>query len=52
MLTLRYYMDIVDQGFFQAKEIKLKRLKHTIKRIVKELLIKNKLIKQKYDYKL
>jgi len=33
-------MDIVDQGFLQAKEIKIKKLKHTIKRIVKELLKK------------
>lgn len=31
-------MDIVDQGFLQAKKIKIKKLKHTIKRIVKELL--------------
>jgi hypothetical protein len=37
-------MDIVDQGFIQPKEIKLKRLKHTIKRIVKQLLRKNKTI--------
>jgi hypothetical protein len=37
-------MDIVDQGFLQPKEIKLKRLKHTIKRIVKQLLRKNKII--------
>jgi hypothetical protein len=33
-------MDIVDQGFIDSKEVKLKKLKHTIKRMVKEILRK------------
>jgi hypothetical protein len=33
-------MDIVDQAFLSAKEVKLKKLKHTIKRIVKDILRK------------
>jgi len=31
-------MDIVDQGFLNARKVKLKKLKHTIKRMVRELL--------------
>jgi len=31
-------MDIVDQGFFNARKVKLNKLKHTIKRMVRELL--------------
>lgn len=33
-------MDIVDQGFLNAKKVKLQKLKHTIKRMVKEILKK------------
>jgi hypothetical protein len=31
-------MDIVDQAFLNAKKVKLKKLKHTIKRMVREIL--------------
>jgi hypothetical protein len=31
-------MDIVDQGFLDVRKVKLNKLKHTIKRIVRELL--------------
>jgi len=31
-------MDILDQAFLSSKQVKLKKLKHTIKRIVKEIL--------------
>ena len=31
-------MDIVDQAFLNAKQVKLKKLKHTIKRMVREIL--------------
>lgn len=31
-------MDIVDQGFLKAKKVKLKKLKHKIKRMIREIL--------------
>lgn len=31
-------MDIVDQSFLSTKKVKLQKLKHTIKRMIKEIL--------------